>query len=259
MSKATELPIHEVIVKIMFNADREKPMGLSASDVLWKIDNPEVSERHIREVLDWLVREKRVKLYLDKYSLDRYEFLDQKAKHEEETDDADEGLEPNTTFYINPPRKKTRGLRNKIILCSGILALLYMTYLFNKMNRSYVHSSKEITTSSTLSPDIPVKNLYLSEVEDEKNWEQKFNDVAYSFSRQNSNNKNVSEAIHNMSKTIDSLQKQHIFKLNKLQKQIDVNMNNNISYTNALLQKIMICNFIFLAIIVLTFFKGKLS
>ena len=214
MSKPTELPIHEVILKIMFKEDKEKPIGLTASDVLWKIDNPEISERHIREVLDWLVRENRVKLYLEKYSLDRYEFLDQKAKHEE--DDDDDTLETNTTFYINPPKKKARGVRNKIILFSGILALLYMTFLFNKMNREYLVSTKEITTTSIKTPEISIKSLYLSGEKGERKIDQKFNDISYSFSRQNSNNKNISEELKRLNKTIDSLQKHHQSKLNRL-------------------------------------------
>ncbi len=256
MSKPTELPIHEVILKIMFKEDKEKPIGLTSGDILWKIDNPEISERYVREVLDWLVREKKVKLYLNKYSLDRYEFLDQKAKNEEDDDE----LATDTTFYINPPKKKTKAIRNKTILFSGILVLLYITYLFYKMNRDYEVFSKEIVTTSIKNPTLPIKRLYLSEEKEntgENKMDQKFNDISFSFSRQNNNNKNIKKELQRLNKTIDSLQKQHQVKLNKIQKQVAISINNNITFTNALLQKIMIGNFIFILIIVLTFFKKK--
>ncbi len=249
MSKRTDLPIHEVILKIMYKEDKEKPIGLTAGDVLWKIDNPEITERYVREVLDWLVRENKVKLYLDKYSLDRYEFLEQKAKDDELTTE-------NTTFYIEPPKKKISGIRNKIILFSGILALLYITYLYSQMRRNYELSRKEIPTISITEKQETLKNLYLSE-KTEKTIDDKFNDISSSFSRQNSNNRKINSKITKLYTIIDTLQKQHQIRLNTIQKQVDSNINNDIMYTNSLLQKIMICNFIFLAIIILTFFRGK--
>lgn len=253
MSKRTDLPIHEVILKIMYKEDKEKPIGVSASDVLWKIDNPEITERYVREVLDWLVRENKVTSYLDKYSLDRHEFLEQKAKDEED----DELVTDSTTFYIDPPKKKIRGIRNKIILFSGVLALLYITYLFTQMRRDYELSRDKISPKSIVDRQVVVKKLYLSG-EPEQTTDEKFADIAYSLSRQNSNNRNLRVEISKMHKTIDSIQKQHQTSLNEIQKQVDRNINHDVKYTNSLLQKIMICNFIFLALVVLTFYKGKI-
>ncbi|WP_271783469.1 DUF5457 domain-containing protein [Aquimarina algiphila] len=253
MSKRTELPIHEVILKIMYKEDKEKPKGLTAGDVLWKIDNPEITERYVREVLDWLVRENKVTLYLDKYSLDRHEFLDQKAKDDEE----DELVTDSTTFYIDPPKKKIRGVRNKIILFSGVLALLYITYLFTQMRRDYELSRDEVHPISIVGRQVAVKKLYLSG-EKEQTIDEKFADISYSFSRQNRNNRNMNAEISKLYKTIDSLQKKHQTSLNVIQKQVDQNINYDIKNTNSLLQKIMICNVIFLVIIILTFYRGKI-
>ncbi|WP_197474618.1 DUF5457 domain-containing protein, partial [Tenacibaculum ovolyticum] len=134
MSTPTVLPIHEVILKIMYNADREKPIGLTSSDILWKIDNPEITERYVREVLGWLVRERKVKLYLEKYSLDRHEFLAQKVKNEEEEEEEVLSAEKET-FYIKPSKKKIKNIRSKIFFFTGTLVLCFVTYLYVNMLR----------------------------------------------------------------------------------------------------------------------------
>lgn len=253
MSTSTDLPIHEVVLKIMYNEDKEKPIELKPKDILWKIDNPEITERYIREVLDWLVREKRVKRYLDKYSLDRYEFLDQKAKDDDIEED--ELYTENTTYYIRPSKKK-RALRNKIIFAVGVLVMLYMTYLYGQMQRDYEVSSKEIPSINIVDNQLSQKKLYLSTGEN-RTIKEKFNDIAYSLTRQNNNNKKVQEEISKLYKTLDSLQRKHHNEMNTIQKKMDRNTNFNIEYTNDLLQKIIICNILFLLIVIFVYFKNK--
>ena len=256
MSTSTELPIHDVILKIMYNANREKPVGLTAGDVLWKIDNPEITERYVREVLDWLVREKRIQLYLDKYSLDRYEFLDQKAKYQEE--EKDEVIETkNETYYIKPSRKKIKNIKSTILFFLGVLAICSVTYLFTKMERDYVVTTKLINSKTIVNQQVPSKRLFLS-TNTEENITKKIEDISYLFSRQHSNNKNLQQEIASLYKITDSLQKQQRSRMNTMQKQLDKSINENVSYTNAVLQKIVFGNIIFLLIMFFTFFKGKI-
>lgn len=256
MSTSTDLPIHDVILKIMYNADREKPIGLTAGDVLWKIDNPEITERYVREVLDWLVREKRAQVYLDKYSLDRYEFLDQKAKYEEEEEE--EGIEVGKeTYYIKPSKKKIKNIRSKILFFVGLIPLCVVTYLYTKMDRDYEISTKLITPNTIVDTQTPAKKLFLLNNKEE-NIQKKIEDISYLFSRQNSNNTDVQQEIARLYKITDSLQKQQQSRLNIMQQQLDKNINENITYTNDILHKIILCNIIFLLIITFTFFKGKI-
>ncbi|WP_231892004.1 hypothetical protein, partial [Tenacibaculum ovolyticum] len=77
------------------------------------------------------------------------------------------------------------------------------------------------------------------------------------FSKQNKNNKNIKKEIARLYKVTDSLQKQQQSKLNIIQKKLDVNLNKSINYTNDILKKIILCNILFLVIIIFTFFKGK--
>ncbi|PKH52827.1 hypothetical protein CXF68_19940 [Tenacibaculum sp. Bg11-29] len=259
MSTPTVLPIHEVILKIMYNADREKPIGLTSSDILWKIDNPEITERYVREVLGWLVRERKVKLYLEKYSLDRHEFLTQKTKNVEEEEEVEVLSAEKETFYIKPSKKKIKNIRSKIFFFTGTLVLCFVTYLYVNMLRDYEVTTKEITASSIEKKQTTIRNLYLSNEDDEnENVNKKIENIAYLFSKQNKNNKNIKKEIARLYKVTDSLQKQQQSKVNIIQKKLDVNLNKSINYTNGILKKIILCNILFLVIIVFTFFKGKI-
>ncbi len=77
-SAPEEIPLHEVVLKLMFEANKEKPARLDTSDLFWQISDPAVNERNVTEVLNWLVGQKRVEKFSGKYSLDRIEFLDQR-------------------------------------------------------------------------------------------------------------------------------------------------------------------------------------
>lgn len=133
----TDLPLHEVILQIMFLENKEKAAEIKPSEVLWKIDNPEITERQVREVLDWLVHHKRVELYLGKYCLNRIEFLKQKEIYEKGAPYKEEDSKTNTinipsegktkTFYINSPKRK-QSLFSKILFTLCILALCYLSY-----------------------------------------------------------------------------------------------------------------------------------
>lgn len=77
-SAQEEVPLHEIVLKHMFEANKEKPAKLSVSDIFWKVGDPSVSESQIGDVLKWLVHKRRVEIYAGNYSLDRFEFLDQR-------------------------------------------------------------------------------------------------------------------------------------------------------------------------------------
>ncbi len=83
-STPKEIPLHDVVLKIMFEANKEKPAKLTASDVFWKISDANVSEITISDVLKWLVAQKRVENLSSEYWLDRFEFLEQRSADEGE-------------------------------------------------------------------------------------------------------------------------------------------------------------------------------
>lgn len=91
-----ETPLHEIVLSVMYEINKEKPAELSATDVFYKMSDPNLNQRQINQVLDWLVNEKRVEKFSDVYSLDRFEFLDQRAKevgpYKPKTDESGEPL-----------------------------------------------------------------------------------------------------------------------------------------------------------------------
>jgi len=91
-----ETPLHEIVLSVMYEINKEKPVELSATDVFYKMSDPNLNQRQINQVLDWLVNEKRLEKFSDLYSLDRFEFLDQRAKevgpYKPKTDESGEPL-----------------------------------------------------------------------------------------------------------------------------------------------------------------------
>lgn len=80
-SAPKEIPLHEVVLQIMFEANKERPAELTVSDVHRKITDDTISESNISAVLKWLVVQKQVECASGKfYSLDRFELIDQRAK-----------------------------------------------------------------------------------------------------------------------------------------------------------------------------------
>ena len=77
-STPKEKPLHDIVLGLMFEENIERPAKLSARDVFVKMPNTTVSESNVKEVLEWLVHQKRVEYSLGKYSMDRFEFLDQR-------------------------------------------------------------------------------------------------------------------------------------------------------------------------------------
>ncbi|MFK7787141.1 MAG: DUF5457 domain-containing protein [Crocinitomicaceae bacterium] len=97
-STPQEIPLHEVVLKIMFEANPERPAELTVSQVHRKLTDPSISESNILDVLRWLVAQKQVERVSGKfYSLDRFEFIEQRIRDAKES-----GKELNQVTEDNP-------------------------------------------------------------------------------------------------------------------------------------------------------------
>lgn len=103
-STEEEVPLHEVVLKVMFEVNKEKPQEMTASDVFWKMSDPALSERQVTEVLNWLVHKRRLEHFAGKYSLDRFEFLDQKKAEQEEEAPKKPARKPRSTTTPKAPK-----------------------------------------------------------------------------------------------------------------------------------------------------------
>lgn len=64
------------ILEILYQKCLQKPIWVSCTEVFWSISNLKVSERSVKEVLDWLVKNDLVIYQADKYQIAKREFLD---------------------------------------------------------------------------------------------------------------------------------------------------------------------------------------
>ncbi len=207
--KVTGLPLHEVVLKIMYLENVHKAAEMAPKDVLWRINNPEISERQIREVLDWLVLHKKVNLYLGKYSLDRITFLEQNELYEASIkyDDAkmkttNRGNSPKM-YYVTPIKPTNESplikVSKALLLIFGLLAIAYSTYSYWQIQHPVEMSPEEniepAWTAKTLGGH---KNLYVSDSEEYD--EKARNAISYSFFRQNAINDAMTEDVNTLNK-----------------------------------------------------------
>lgn len=235
----TDMPLHEVVLHIMFTKNTEKAAAITPEDILWKINNPEISERNIREVLEWLVLHKRVEKYLGKYSLDRIEFLGLKERytnHKSKKKKPDIKKEktvsslPPLTYHINQPKKPKIGITFYLLI--GVFMLLaYTTYTLLSFQKTTSQQRNTEVKEATLENLSAPKKLYVSDSEEYDHEARKA--IYYSFGRQNTINKNHTNQINSLTGVIDSLytvQKNEI----TLLKQTIINNTQN---TNAYIER----------------------
>ncbi|WP_196892310.1 DUF5457 domain-containing protein [Aureivirga marina] len=212
--KHTKAPLHEVVLRIMFHQNKKKAEYMSVNDILWKIDNPDIAERQIKEVLDWLVHHRKVEVYLGKYCLDRVEFLEQKKFYEDNIDldsnvDVDLDVEsPN--FYIEDSRKPRNNKRILFWIFIGIY-IVGIFFSFNSLNSfSGLYSRKENDTILKNEIKTKIPSLYISS--DTVYSVKSVKDIRRAFYRQNKTNEKFQSQIDNFQVQVDSV----LNKYNKL-------------------------------------------
>lgn len=184
-------PLHEDILDIMYQENKDIPAFLSPSDILWKIKDPEISERKIREVLDWLVVEKRVNVRAGKYQIDRYEFID-KSKADKSSKRNVKKVEGDKGPLFVYEEKKRLGFIDVVYAVICILCLV--TYYFWP-TKPLVSPQKLGITYRQI--EMPKNDLYVSQSASISS-KEKIKQISYSFYIQNKVNKELKA-------TVDSL------------------------------------------------------
>lgn len=64
------------ILEILYQKCLQKPIWVSCAEIFWSISNLKVSERSVKDVLDWLVKNDLVIYQADKYQIAKREFMD---------------------------------------------------------------------------------------------------------------------------------------------------------------------------------------
>lgn len=71
----TREQLQEEILEILYQKCLQKPIWVSCTEIFWSISNLKVSERSVKEILDWLVKNDLVVYQADKYQIAKREFV----------------------------------------------------------------------------------------------------------------------------------------------------------------------------------------
>lgn len=94
------------ILEILYQKCVQKPIWVSCAEIFWSISNLKVSERSVRDVLDWLVKNDLVVYQADRYQIAKREFMDmsrRKALEKKETVDDGTSGPPRTVSHHPRP------------------------------------------------------------------------------------------------------------------------------------------------------------
>ena len=128
----TKEQLQKEIMEILYTKSLVKPVWVTCSEVYWNIQNIKVTERSVREALDWLVKNEVVLYQGDKYQINKREFIEMsKRKAMEEKEMSQEtspqpentGMNDNKTEIRNAGTDTTATMR-KNYLFYVIIALI---------------------------------------------------------------------------------------------------------------------------------------
>lgn len=205
-------PLHEIILDILFYENTEIPAFLSPDEISWKIRDPEISERQVREVLDWLVHNKKATVRTGKYQIDRYEFIDRANKEKQQEKPLSKQQKTSKPSLqikrvivekapLSTPKKRKFQVVEFIylLLCCLCVGGLYYWYVATE--------DKASPLLVTHIPEVSLKKLYLA-TSDEVTHENKNLQAAYSFRLQNAMNDNLKNAIDSLAENNKNLEMQ---------------------------------------------------
>lgn len=275
MPTEVTLPLHEQLLKIMFLENPKKPKAMSPEDLLWKIDNPEITERQIKEVCEWLVYKKKCQRSFGKYIMDRYTFLEQKNLYynllgkdsqlestnfnssktlrSKNTDNPSTKDTLNHPYSKNPSVQRTSKVSYKtlfLFLCTISLGLLsyQIALLLEQDNSSFPETTSLETYGNT--PIYKPKNIQISGETNYNTQVQK--SIANAFLQQNKINGYYAKLLKNQEQKIDSIRHTKDQEIQFLKTQISRNKNSN----PALIRNLIFCNLIVAAMFIIgTFFR----
>lgn len=87
------------ILEILYQKCLQKPIWVSCAEIFWSISNLKVSERSVKDVLDWLVKNDLVLYQADKYQIAKREFMDISRRKALEKKETEENADVQTVDY----------------------------------------------------------------------------------------------------------------------------------------------------------------
>lgn len=231
------------ILEILYNKSLQKPIWVSSSEVYWNITNLKVSERSVKEVLDWLVKNDLVLHQADKYQIDKREFLDMTKRKKVEEDMISEMPTPTAEAITNPHIRSSAdtsiiGVHERataqasqssyslsfiVILLSFVLSGIVLGLLvFNSFSESQDKVLDDGADSFAVMVDSvdvhPLSVPSVSYIRDSYALNKNFKNINGSFVEQQKINGTLSEAIKNDRRSMDAIRNVIISQHNEILK-----------------------------------------
>lgn len=110
----TKEQLQKEIIEILYTKSLVKPIWITCSEVYWNIQNIKVTERSVREALDWLVKNEVVLYQGDKYQINKREFIEMSKRKAMEEKEMNENTRPQPAkTEMNENRTEIRDTRTE--------------------------------------------------------------------------------------------------------------------------------------------------
>lgn len=216
--------LQDEILEILYQKSLQKPIWISCTEIFWSIDNLKVSERSVKEILDWLVKNDLVIHQADKYQIAKREFIDisrRKALEKEETEtgnDADvreKGSNKTQHPALNHPwsgEEYTQPVAKPANTISAVIALIAFlisgTLIGILLFNSFATEKRDNTDLSCPSDSIQVSMLQpstLGYIRDAYTTNRNFKSIQTSLETQRSINSELTEVFKAQQSQINTL------------------------------------------------------
>lgn len=217
--------LQEEVLEILYQKSLQKPIWVSCSEIYWNITNLKVSERSVKEVLDWLVKNDLVLHQADKYQIDKREFLDMNKRKKAEKAMVSETSSPVMSTDFQPSAKSALGTQDggvahpsqsshslsfigillSFVLSGIVLGLLVFNGFLEPQDKNLLNGADSI---AVMSDSIAVSELVtpsVSYIRDSYAINKNFKNINGCFAEQQKINITLVDAIKNNRRTIEDL------------------------------------------------------
>lgn len=235
----TKEQLQEEIMEILYQKSLQKPLWVTCSEIYWNIKNIKVSERSVREALDWLVKNDVIICQAEKYQISKREFIEMSERKKTETDHP-VSRQPETKYANtsqqaeHDPSLRTSHSRNNLFfviialiafLLSGILIGIL---LFNHYAKDEnIHSVPQLQITQE-ADSITLSSLHvrgMGYIQEEYTLNQNFKNLSRSLNEQQGINQEILAQLHVQQEQINSLMKyneQQACAIEQYQRQIHI-------------------------------------
>lgn len=211
--------LQEEILEILYQKCSQKPVWVTCSEIFWNIQNIKVTERSVRDVLEWLVKNDLVIYQADKYQISKREFIDmskRKAQQEKEMRSNENAEEKPVAYAGVSMSDEYKNMNNKNMHKSNIffIAIALVAFLLSGaligilFFNHYVHEKATASQIVEMQDSIHLQTLQMRNMgylKDEFVINRNFKNISTSLGEQQAINKEIQNLFHMQQEQINNL------------------------------------------------------